>query len=229
MKVRLPRSTVSRLLATLSDAALVEQMPDGRWVLGLELVRLARAADPYRRVVELGRPVVAELAAQTGESATLGAGRRPGEGEVLVQVDAPSLIGATNWIGRSFPAHASAGEKLALARLDEEELAQWLARHPLERLTARTICDPERLRAELRRVRRLGYAETIDELEQGLTGIAVPVRGPDPNTAMALVVSGPSPRFPPQRRRELATLMRSAAARLEAVFEVEKPMNERRL
>jgi DNA-binding IclR family transcriptional regulator len=226
--VRLPRPTVSRLLATLSDAALVEHVPDGRWVLGSEFARLARAAEPYRRIVELARPIVVEVAAQTGESATLGAGRRPGEAEVLVQADAPSLIGATNWVGRRFPAHASAGGKCALVRLDEDELEQWLATHPLEQLTARTISNPGRLRAELDRVRRLGYAETIDELEEGLTGIAVPVRGPDPNTAMALTVSGPSPRFPPRRRRQLATLARAAAARLAAVLEVEQRSYDRR-
>jgi IclR family transcriptional regulator, pca regulon regulatory protein len=113
-------------------------------------------------------------------------------------------------------------------RLDEDELEQWLATHPLEQLTARTISNPGRLRAELDRVRRLGYAETIDELEEGLTGIAVPVRGPDPNTAMALTVSGPSPRFPPRRRRQLATLARAAAARLAAVLEVEQRSYDRR-
>jgi DNA-binding IclR family transcriptional regulator len=214
----LPRPTVSRLLATLSDAGLVEQVPGGRWVLGSELVRLARAADPYRRIVELARPVVAGLAERTGESATFGAGRRPGEGEVLLQIDAPSLLGATDWVGRTFPAHASGGGKLALARLDDEELVGWLATHPLDRLTPRTITDPGRLRAELRRVRKLGYAETVDELEQGLTGIAVPVRGPEPSTAMALTVSGPSPRFPADRRRELASLAQDAARHLETVL-----------
>jgi DNA-binding IclR family transcriptional regulator len=214
----LPRPTVSRLLATLSDAELVEQVPGGRWVLGSELVRLAGAADPYRRLVELARPVVAELAERTGESATFGAGRRPGEGVVLAQVDAPSLLGATNWVGRSFPAHASGGGKCALARLDDGALERWLATHPLDRLTPRTITDPQRLRAELRRVRKLGYAETVDELEEGLTGIAVPVAGPDATIAIALTVSGPSPRFPSGRRRELASLVQGAAKRLAIVL-----------
>jgi len=213
----LPRATVSRLLATLLDAGLVEQAPRNRWVLGSELIRLARAADPYRRLLDYARPVVAELAERTGESAVLGANRR-GEGEVLLQVDAPSLVAPTDWVGRTFPAHASAGGKCALAQLDENQFADWLESHSLDRLTPRTITDPQRLRAELRRVRKLGYAETVDELEQGLTGIAVPLHGPDPNTAMALAISGPSGRFPPDRRRELASLARAAAQQLEAIF-----------
>src|SRR5262249_55739646 len=126
----LPRATVSRLLATLLDAGLVEQAPGNRWVLGSELIRLARVADPYRRILDYARPIVADLAERTGGSTMLGANRH-GEGEVLLQVDAPSLVAPTDWVGRSFPANASAGGKCALAQLDEDQLADWLGSHPL--------------------------------------------------------------------------------------------------
>ncbi|HYA07979.1 MAG TPA: helix-turn-helix domain-containing protein, partial [Gaiellaceae bacterium] len=60
----LPRSTVARTLHTLADARLVEEA--GGWVLGYELVRLARTADPYRGLVERSRPVLARLRDEAG-------------------------------------------------------------------------------------------------------------------------------------------------------------------
>jgi DNA-binding IclR family transcriptional regulator len=213
-EVHLPRATVGRLLATLADAGLAEQAAAGRWVLGYELVRLARTADPDRRLIDVARPLLAALAAEVGESAMVGVGRWPGEGEVVVQVDAPSLVGATTWVGRRFAAHASAGGKCALAQLGDGDLARWLAEHPLERLTGRTIADPGQLRAELARVRRRGWAETVDELEEGVAGIAVPVAGPDPSELIALGVSGPTSRFTAPRRKELAQAAQVTAARL---------------
>src|SRR2546423_5849130 len=55
----LPRSTVARTLRTLADFGLVEEAAGaGGWVLGYELVRLARAADPYQRLVEVAQPAL---------------------------------------------------------------------------------------------------------------------------------------------------------------------------
>jgi DNA-binding IclR family transcriptional regulator len=214
----LPRPTVGRLLATLSDAGLAQTLPDGQWVLGPELVRLARAADPHLALIERARPHVARLAATVGESAMLGVTRAPGAGEVILQVDAPNLLAPVSWLGRGFPAHASAGQKLALARLSEAELREWLADHPLERLARRTITTREELLAELDRVRRSGYAETVDELEDGLSGIAVPVDSPEPDTTIALAVSGPSSRLDGARRAEIAEIARDHARRLGAAI-----------
>ena len=66
----LPRATVTRTLRTLADAGLVEEV-DGGWMLGYEVVRLARGADPFRAVIRAaGRPLD-QLRDATGESALL--------------------------------------------------------------------------------------------------------------------------------------------------------------
>ena len=66
---------------------------------------------------------------------------------------------------------------------------------PLERLTDATITDPEQLRRDGARARKRGWALTEDELEVGLTGIAVPVRGIHGDVVAALGISGPTPRL----------------------------------
>jgi IclR family transcriptional regulator, acetate operon repressor len=211
----LPVATAARLLATLADAGFVERTASGEgWVLGGELVRLARGADPHLNLVERARPLTERLADAAGESAMLAVPRVPVGAEVLVQIDAPRLLGATNWVGRRFPLHASASGKLALAELSEEELAAWISRERLERYTDHTITDPGELRAELARVRRRGYAELADELEEGLAAIAAAVRTSGGALAAMIGVSGPSFRLTPERRAELVPHILDAAGEL---------------
>jgi DNA-binding IclR family transcriptional regulator len=220
----LPRSTVTRTLHTLADAGLVEHA--GEWVLGYELVRLARAADPYRGLIEAARPVLARLRDATDESALLALFRdRPGM-EIVLQLDPNRHVGVADWVGVEVPLHASAAGKLALAELGPDELADWLAANPPTPFTPSTLTDEEALAAELTRVRRLGWAELVDELEDGLASLAAGVRTADGELVGAVGVSGPTFRLGRARRRELLPRLHAAAAELAGALTV--PRQRRR-
>jgi DNA-binding IclR family transcriptional regulator len=210
----LPRSTVTRTLSTLADAGFVEHV--GEWVLGYELVRLARAADPHRGLVEAARGVLARLRDDTDESALLAVMRgRPGI-EIILQLDPARHVGVASWVGVDVPLHASAAGKLALAELERDELEAWLLRHPPVQFTESSVTDPRALSAELERVRRRGWAEIVDELEDGLTSLAIPARAGDDSLVALIGISGPTFRLGRARRRELLPRLRAAAVELEA-------------
>jgi IclR family transcriptional regulator, acetate operon repressor len=211
----LPVATAARLLATLADAGFVERTAaDDGWVLGRELIRLVSGADPDRVLVGRARPLVEGLAEASGESAMLAVPRPPVGADVLLQVDTPRFVGATNWVGRAFPLHASASGKLVLAELADDALAAWMDQHRLDRYTDRTITHPDALRGELERVRERGYAELADELEDGLAAIAAAVRSAEGTLVAMVGVSGPSFRLEPERRAELLPRIRYAADEL---------------
>ena len=72
-------STASRLLATLEDGGLVRRSGRGPYQLGLRLLALADVVSEGLELRELAAPVLRELVAATGETATLsvpGAGAR---------------------------------------------------------------------------------------------------------------------------------------------------------
>jgi IclR family transcriptional regulator, acetate operon repressor len=75
--------------------------------------------------------------------------------------------------------------------MDDAERDRFLAK-PIERLTEHTIVDPDVLRTQLEEVRRRGYAQTMEELEEGLNAVAAPVRRGDGTVTAALSVSGPA-------------------------------------
>ena len=207
----LPVATAARLLATLSDEGFVERTRDGA---GLPLVRLARAADPDRALVAAARPVLEQLAATVGESAALAVARPGPAMDVIAQADAPGLLGASDWVGRDFPLHASAPGKLILADLDDAQLAAWVEHRRPERFTARTITTVGRLRAELATIRDQRYAEMHDELEPALASLAVTVHGTHGATLAYVGVSGPSARLDRGRRRALVRPLHTAAEQI---------------
>jgi IclR family acetate operon transcriptional repressor len=95
----------------------------------------------------------------------------------LVYVDQvqASHVMAADWLGRAVPLHATSTGKALLAWLPEEELEAALAAHPLSRHTDSTITSRTKLRQELGRVRRKGYAISRGELEAALWGVSAPV------------------------------------------------------
>src|SRR3569623_1450430 len=76
--------------------------------------------------------------------------------------------------GQRLPVHAGAASKLLLAYEPEAEIDRWLAR-PLVAFTSRTITDPKRLRTELARTRRLGWAHDKGENAPSILAYAAPV------------------------------------------------------
>jgi DNA-binding IclR family transcriptional regulator len=210
-RVGLHKSTVSRLLATLEHAGLVERVPGAeKYRLGFELLRLAGQVTHFGDLREAARPVLAELAEQTSETVHLAV--LDGNEVINVeQVEAPHMLREASWIGRRTPLHCVANGKALLAWLPEARAAQIYAA-PLTRYTERTIVDPRTLRRQMAVVRQRGYAVALGEIEAGLNAVAAAVRGRDGMPLAAISVSGPAYRVTPERIESLGALVAAAAA-----------------
>ena len=164
-------STVSRLLATLADAGLVEHVAGtGRYRLGLRLLQLGNAVLARLDLREIARPHLVALSEATGETVTLSA---PGEPEAVTVdfVQSVSFVQSVAQVGRPSVAHATAVGKVFLAYGGE------LPEGDLTAFTARTIADRGALAAEIERVARQALAEAVGEREDALNAIAAPVLG----------------------------------------------------
>jgi DNA-binding IclR family transcriptional regulator len=212
----IPRATAVRLVITLEDEGFLLRVGDGeRVVLGPDLIQLARGADESGAVAELAREPLRELAEQVRETVTLSVVARDGQLDVVDQVDGPHQIRPGDWVGQRFPLHASSTGKVLLASVDDARLDEALAQ-PLVRLTPATITQPKRLRDELARVRRRRYATTIDELEEGMSGVSVGVFGPAGSLLAVVNVTGSTQRLGRRRLAKIAPTLQALAERLEA-------------
>ena len=204
------RATASRLVSTLAERGLVERnTTTDKYRLGFGLIHLAGAAIARMDLVQQARPILVDLAAHSGETVNLAV--LSGDGVMHVdQVTGSRSVVSVSWVGRGTPYHCTSNGKVLVAFLDPEEQERLLTR-PLERLTRNTIVEPDKLRAELREVRARGYARTVEELEEGLSAVAAPVRQADGTVVAAVSISGPSFRMRPAELPRLAELAMDAA------------------
>lgn len=195
------KSTAFRLVATLEARGLVEQTEErGKYRLGVGVLRLAGATTARLDVVQEARPICRQLAADTGETVNI-AVLSEGSALYLDQVAGSSTLQPHNWVGQHIPLHATSNGKVLLSGLDEDQLDQLLGGLPT--YTSLTITDQERLRHEVLRVRDLGYAVAVDELEVGLTAAAAPIRNAHGDVIASISVSGPTFRLTEEKVRHV--------------------------
>lgn len=207
----LPKSTTSRMLTALERSELLERTDDGSYVAGGLFWLYAARHDPGEDLVRLARPVLDAVGEDTLETVNLSIAR--GDHVVQVaQIDSQFLLGTRDWTLVDVPDHCSSLGKVFLAW---EVLP--LTDGPLEQPTEATITDRDALRSEFKRTRTRGWATTVDELEVGLAGVAVPVLGSRGQVVAALGVSGPTTRLE-DRFDELGRLLRNHATELTSLL-----------
>jgi IclR family pca regulon transcriptional regulator len=127
-------------------------------------------------------------------------------------------------VGTRFPAYVTSVGRVILAHLPDEDVEARLARAELKPLTPRTIATPQALRAELRRVRRQGYAVVDQELEEGLRSVAAPVRDRDGEVVAAVNIAVHAGRNSVDSvRRDLLPHLLATIAGIEADLRITGP------
>lgn len=214
----LSRPTAHRLARSLEAHGLLSREGPGQWRLGLRLTALGSAA--ARSVREAARPVLADLADRTGESAQLYV--RRGDARVCIEVaESRRELRTIVPLGAALPLTAGSAGKVFLAWADEDDRERLI--HRAEKLTPATPTDPGRIRAELAAVRRRGWAESVAEREPGVASVSAPVVGAGGEVVAVVSVSGPIERTGRSPGRRYAREVIAAARAVEAALGVAGP------
>lgn len=204
----LNKTTAHRLLRALQSEGLVDrQSAGGAYCLGPALMALGVQALSSNTLRLRARPLLKRLARETGETATL---EIPVDDSMLIldEVAGDHVVGAAANVGTRWPLHATSTGKALLA-FDAGRLVRLAESMPP--ITARTLVRRVDLEAQFDEIRRQGFAETVDELEDGFSGVATVVRGGLGEVIGAMSVCGPTQRLDACRRSHLgASLLRAA-------------------
>lgn len=215
-RLALHKSTVARIVATLSARGYVEQDPrTRRYRLTLKLFELGSLCLARLELVTEARPIIEELAQASGEVVHL-AVLDQGEVVYVDKVESEQTIRMYSRVGRRSPVHCTGVGKALLAFVDDATFQAIVAEKGLRRFTPRTITDADRLRDHLARVREVGVAFDDEEHEPGIRCVAAPVRDHRGVVIASISVAGPAVRMTHERLRELAEPVRRAAAAISA-------------
>ncbi|MBA4797073.1 MAG: helix-turn-helix domain-containing protein [Rhizobiales bacterium] len=187
-RVGLSPAAARRSLLTLQALGYVDQTGK-RFHLRPKIMTLGSAFYFSARIEEVLQPDLRELVEKFGDASS--AGTLDGEDVIYVaHVSVQRARRAAAVMGARYPAFATSLGRVLLAGLSDEALERYLSKVRLTALTSRTITDTEALRREILVVRETGYATTVDQLDYGITALAVPIRDMEGRTIAALNTSG---------------------------------------
>jgi IclR family acetate operon transcriptional repressor len=217
-RVNLAPSTTHRLLTTLETQRFARlSAVDSRWRIGVETFSTGAAFVRARDIVEIARPTLMDLRDQTGETANLFVSDLTSV-VCMVQVDSPHQMRAMFAIGGRLPVHATAAGKIFLAYMREDSAIRMIRGNRPDRLTERTIIDPEKLIEDVRATKARGVSFDNEEHAIGLRCVAAPVFDEFGNISAAISLSGPSARIDMSRHQEIAGHVQRAAVAITTDF-----------
>ena len=183
----LTRAAARRFLLTLVELGYVTSA-DGRFALSPRVLELGYAYLSGLTLPEVAEPHMEELVAHVNESSSISV---LDDTEIVYVVRVPTrrIMSITLSVGTRLPAYATSMGRVLLAGLPDDELERRLEQMPLLALSSHTITDTARLREELARVAKQGYAAVDQELEEGLRSLAVPIHDASGAVVAALNVS----------------------------------------
>lgn len=212
-RVELSPAAARRALITLQALGYVGQKSK-RFHLRPKVMTLGSAFYFSARIDEVLQPDLRELVRQFGDASSVGTL----EGQDVIYIAHSSVQRARRAaavVGARYPACATSLGRVLLAGLPDAALDAYIDAVRPEVLTSKTITDPSELHREILDVRKAGYATTVDQLDYGITALAVPIRGPDGRTVAALNTSGYTGMVTPEMLvAERLPTLRAAASRI---------------
>lgn len=213
-KLGISKNMAFRALGTLLDEGfLVRDVTGKRYELGYKVLMFMHASSEEMDIRSLCAKYMRILQEISGEGAVFSIPMGPN----LVTIDGIDAKGRrflrANWV--PVPLHASPGSRAILSFLHDEEIEEYIRLSvPLKRITPTTITNPDKLRAEVRLVRRRGYAIGYEDRVVGSNFVSFPVLDESGRPHGAITIGGPKERFTKDRMFSLIPQLADVIAEL---------------
>ncbi|KYG29307.1 IclR family transcriptional regulator [Alkalihalobacillus trypoxylicola] len=210
--LNLHKSTVHGLLKTLAYHGYIEQDKESeKYRLGLRFLEKGTNVLNHLDVRRIARPHIEKIANQFGETTHL-ALLEEGEAVYIDKIEGQSAIVMYSRIGKRAPIYCTAIGKVLVSQKDDNYLTSLSKTQTYHIYTERTIKNEKEFLTAIQTAAENGYAVDHEELEVGLTCIAVPIYNNKNQVNAAISISGPTARLNKPKMEEIVFYLKSEAA-----------------
>jgi len=193
-KTALPKGTVHRLLGTLKNLGYIDQNPTNRkYRLTIKILKLGFPVTDNIGISHL-KPFMKNLSQKFNETVNLAILDKD-EIIYLYSNGGDNTLKFDLKIGSRQPAYCAALGRVLLAYLPEEEIDRYLQRLELKAYTPFTITDKDKLKKELKEIRKREYAFIKEEYMLGVFCVAVPIKNFQGDICIGMSFSIPTARY----------------------------------
>ena len=217
VSLNLNKSTTFGLVNSLTTLGYLLQNEDNqKYSLGLKILSLTNAVKTNNILIRASRPYLEELSAKYRETVH-SAQELNGSIVYLDKVEADTSIYIKTQMGTKNYMHCTGVGKVLLAYKSPEELDMFLDQ-PLKPLTFNTITDPDDFKKEMSKIHENGYGGDDEEIEIGLSCVAVPVMKAENKPGFAISLAGPTVRMNEHKKRGVVDDLKNTAAKLSEII-----------
>ena len=212
--MNLNKTTVYGILDTLVHLKYLEKNEQtNMYRLGLGLFRTSQHIDID--LVRICKPYLQEMVAEFGETANLIVLENTGL-MYLDKVESPHSMRICTQIGQRIPVHCSSAGKAILAHLPEDKMMDIVNNINFERLTSKTIVDKDVFVREVIEARKRGFAKDVEEFENDLLCVGVPILDHKGYPIAAMSISSPINRTDNTRLHTMANTLMATVKKVGA-------------
>ncbi len=206
----LNKSTVSRTMSTLASEGFVYKDPETKkYRLGFSLLTLSGIINSNMDIYKESQPVLNQLVESIGETAHISIIDHL-EVIYLQKVECNHPVRFLTHVGKRNPAYCTSSGKVIMA-YSSDDVVEAIIANGLEKYTKNTITDPDKFRAHLKEIRKMGYAYSVEEFSEGVITIAAPIYDYTGKVIAALSVVGPKQRIQQHKIPSIAKKVMSAS------------------
>ncbi len=200
--LNLHKSTTFGLISTLEAYQFLEKDEDtGKYRLGMELYRLSTKVNSNLR--RIANPYLERLVNEFEETVNL-VMRDDIYVTYLEKIESPHSMRISTREGLRLPLYCTAVGKAILSTYSDEYINEVLSNTEIKKYTDKTVINEKEIISNINIVRKNGYAEDFEELEEGLTCVAAPIINHTKKAVAAISVSGPTARMTERFRQDIA-------------------------
>ncbi|GAA3666772.1 IclR family transcriptional regulator [Nocardioides ginsengisoli] len=203
----LPLPTAYRLVGELVAGGALVRRGSGEYVVARRLWQVGLLAPVETGLREVAAPFLNDIHAATRATVHLAVRERT-EVLYLERLSGRASVPVVSTVGSRLPLHATGVGKVLLAHAPDDVVEAALAQ--LGRVTPYTVTQPARMREQLDRIRRDGYATTVEEMTLGACSVAVPIRAGGAEGRVVAAVGIVVPSLKRDRPRLVAALQVAA-------------------